>query len=221
MIRLVAIPALVAAGILAGTSLGMPGSRRMPETASRQEQGQGKDDGISLDGIGHDRGVAIAANWVAEFLDFGCGYCAKFAAETYPVLDRQYVDSGRVRWKFVPFVSGMFLNSEHAAVAAECAAEQGKFLEMHDSLLATRKEWMRATGAPVVFNRLGRRIGLNAEAFSRCATSPKARERVRVNTAIARRLNIRGTPTFFVNGKRVEGAIPLPVFQQVLDKFRQ
>lgn len=187
---------------------------------AQQEQQQGQGDGISLDRMGHDRGVAVAQNWVAEFLDFGCGYCAKFALETFPTLDKEYVESGKVRWKYVPFVSGMFANSEDAAVAAECAAEQGKFLEMHDSLLASRKEWTRPTGAPAVFNRLAKRLSLNPTAFSRCAGSSNVRDRIRRNTAVARRLQIRGTPTFFINGQKVEGAIPLPLFRQVLDRLR-
>jgi protein-disulfide isomerase len=92
---------------------------------------------------------------------------------------------------------------------------------MGDSLFAARKEWMRLTGAPAVFNRLAKRLALNQSAFSQCAGGSKARERIRLQSEVARRLNIRGTPTFFINGERVEGAIPLPLFRQVLDQIRR
>ncbi|MBV6522295.1 MAG: hypothetical protein MNPFHGCM_02443 [Gemmatimonadaceae bacterium] len=176
-------------------------------------------DGVSLDGLGHDRGIAVARNWVAEFLDFGCGYCAKFVTETFPSIEKEYVSTGKVRWKTVPFVSGQFPNSEDAAVAAECADEQGKFAAMSDSLLASRKEWMKARRPQDVFNRIGRSIGLNLSTAAKCAAGGQARFRVRRHTEVARRVNIRGTPTFFINGQRIEGAIPLPLFRQVMQQL--
>jgi protein-disulfide isomerase len=179
---------------------------------------QARDDGVSLDGLGHDRGTSVARNWVAEFLDFGCGYCAKFAFETYPALNKEFIASGTVRWKIIPFVTGQFPNSEAAAVAGECAEEQGKFLAMHDSLLSVRKEWMKSDRPQEVFSRIGRKIGLDAVAAAKCAAGDQARFRVRKQTMIARRLNIRGTPTFFINGERLEGAVPLALFRQVMQQ---
>lgn len=186
---------------------------------TRQAQQRGQDDGISLDGLGHDRGTSVARNWVAEFMDFGCGYCAKFVAETYPAIDKEFVASGKVRWKIVPFVTGQFPNSEDAAVAAECADQQGKFAAMHDSLLASRKEWMKSDKPQQVFARIGKKIGLDAAAAAKCVAGDQARFRVRKQTSIAKRVNIRGTPTFFINGERIEGAIPLPLFRQVMQEL--
>lgn len=172
--------------------------------------------GIAIESLGHDRGVSVAANWVAEFLDLGCGYCARFATETYPTLDKEYVATGKIRWKFIPFVTGMFPHSEDAAVAAECAAEQGQFFAMHDSLLAARKEWMNGKNPQAVFTRVATRLGLNQSAFARCSRGTEARSRIRKQTLVANQVNIRGTPTFFINGRRIEGAIPLPLFREVL-----
>ena len=193
-----------------------PSPAAQTQTVSEQQAAQ--DDGVVLDGLGHDRGTAMARNWVAEFLDFGCGYCAKFAFESYPTLEKEFVSSGRIRWKIVPFVSGQFPNSEEAAVAAECAGEQGKFLPMHDSLLAARKEWMKSSAPQGVFARIGGRIGLKPTLLAVCTAGDRARTRVRKQTMVARRVNIRGTPTVFINGERIEGAIPLPLFRQVLQQ---
>jgi len=199
----------------------MANVRPAPNGPRPDAQRAQQDDGVSLDGLGHDRGASIARNWVVEFMDFGCGYCAKFVAETYPAIDKEFVASAKVRWKIVPFVTGQFPNSEDAAVAAECADEQGKFAAMHDSLLASRKEWMKSNKPRDVFARIGRKIGLNTLAAAKCADGDQARFKVRKQTNIARRVNIRGTPTFFINGERVEGAVPLPLFRQVIQQLTQ
>src|ERR1043165_8869724 len=93
-------------------------------------------------GIGHDRGQQQARTVIIEFADFGCGYCAKFAVETFPRLDSTYVATGRAKWKFVPSVTANSRNGREAAEAAECASDQGAFWKMHDVLFARRKEWM-------------------------------------------------------------------------------
>lgn len=175
--------------------------------------------GVSLDDLGYDFGPAMAATWVVEFMDYGCGYCAKFSTEAFPQLNQEYVAAGRIRWKFVPFVVGMFPNSENAAVAAECAAAQGKFLLMSDSLYATRKEWMTTHEPQRVMARLARATRLNQGAFAKCTAGSAAVARVRQAGLAARAVNIRGTPTFFINGQRIDGAIPLPLFRQVLSRI--
>ncbi|MFN8582967.1 MAG: thioredoxin domain-containing protein [Gemmatimonadaceae bacterium] len=188
-----------------------------PNAVARTAQQAGsQQSGINIDELGHDLGEENAPNWIAEFLDLGCGYCARFAAETYPALDNDYVATGKIRWKFIPFVTGLFPHSEDAAVAAECAADQGKFKAMHDSLLAARKEWMQSASPQGVFTRVAKRLALDQAAFARCSMGNEARLRVRRQTMVAQQVNIRGTPTFFINGRRIEGAIPLALFRRVL-----
>src|SRR5687768_15071652 len=97
--------------------------------------------GVDLTGVGYDYGDPNAPVTVVEFSDFGCGYCAMFALETYPELERDYVDAGTVSWKQVPFITGMFPNSVEAARTAECAAEQGAYPAMHDRLYAEQRTW--------------------------------------------------------------------------------
>jgi protein-disulfide isomerase len=224
-LRLIFIAGCAVVAVTTAPVLGIAGGWSVPNGAATAARlppvhpHQAQDDGVSLDGLGHDRGTSVARNWVAEFLDFGCGYCAKFALETYPALDKEFIAPGKVRWKIVPFVTGQFPNSEDAAVAGECAEEQGKFQPMHDSLLAARKEWMKSDTPQGVFSRIGKRIGLDAAAAAKCAAGDQARFRVRKQTVIAKRVNIRGTPTFFINGERVEGAVPLPLFRQMMQQL--
>ncbi len=173
--------------------------------------------GISLAGVGHDAGGATARVFVVEFADFGCSYCAKFASETLTKIDSVYIQKGTVRWKMVPFVTGMFRNSREVAEAAECAGEQGAFWKMHDLLYAKRKEWMASKDIRALIARYATQLRLDGAAFGRCALNPQIRARIQRHDAIAQQLAIRGTPTFYVNGRVIPGAIPWELFAQVID----
>jgi protein-disulfide isomerase len=184
--------------------------------AADHADAQSRGGGISLAGVGHDLGGAAARVFIVEFGDFGCSYCAKFNVETYPKIDSAYIKAGVVRWKMVPFVTGMFRNSREVAEAAECAAEQGAFWKMHDLLYTKRKEWMASTEIGPLVTRYATQLKLDRTVFARCVLNPEIRRRIQRNDAIAQQLGIRGTPMFYVNGRSVPGAIPFELFQQVI-----
>lgn len=167
---------------------------------------------ITLDNAGYGRGNTMAAVWIVEFADFGCGYCEKFWRETQPVLDSLFVRKGRVYWRFVPFTLGMFPNAKEAAEASICASEQGKFFEMHDILYDKRKEWMKASNARAQVARYAVQARLDPARFASCMKSPRVAQQLAMNNALARTLQVRGTPTFFINGEVVPGALPTDVF---------
>ena len=181
--------------------------------ASAQAQSRA---GVSLAGIGHDEGGAAAGVFIVEFADFGCGYCAKFNVETFPRIRTAYIEPGIVRMKMVPFVTGMFKHSKDVAEAAECAADQSAFRRMHDLLYVKRKEWQTSKDIRVTIDGYAKQLGLDRTAFGRCLMNPEIALRVQRHTELARQLGVSGTPTFFVNGRRVPGAVPYEVFQQVI-----
>jgi protein-disulfide isomerase len=184
--------------------------------ATRAEAQLNGGGGVSLAGVGHDVGGATARVFIVEFADFGCGYCARFNAETYPKIDSAYIKGGVVRWKMVPFVTGMFRHSRQVAEAAECSAEQGEFWRMHDLLYSKRKEWQASTDVGSLITKYASQLKLDRTLFSRCLLNPETRRRVQRNDAIAQRLSIRGTPTFYVNGRIVPGAVSFDLFKQVI-----
>lgn len=173
---------------------------------------------VAPGGPGYDRGAAFARVTVIEFADFGCQYCARFAAEAYPRLADEFVKTGAVRWKYVPFVMGMFPNGEGAARAAECAADQGRaaFGRMHDRLYAFQDDWKGALDAAGTFRALARAAGLDEARFASCYASDAPGARIHASNEVADQLGVRATPTFFVNGARVEGALPLEQFRSAL-----
>lgn len=168
----------------------------------------------ALDQMGYDRGRKDAPVEVIEFIDLGCSQCARFDAETYPALEREFVTSGKVRWKTVVFVLGTFRHSAFAAEAAECAGEQGKIVPMADALLRRQKEWKAPISVPRdLFASIARSVRVDTAQFNACVQSERMRERVRRHKQAAQVLGVYGTPTFFVQRRqRILGAIPGPQF---------
>lgn len=168
--------------------------------------------------IGYTRGADNAAIHVIEFSDFGCPFCSSFARETYPALHKEFVASGKVRWTYVPFVMGMFPNGSEAAMAAECAAEQGEksFWTMHDALFADQQAWKRSGEPAQLFSQYAGRLGLDAARFTSCYGEQRQAARITASNRAAERAGVRATPTFFVNGQRIEGALPAEQFRALL-----
>ncbi len=193
------------------TSEGLPpGSPRIstPQQA-RQE--------IDLSELGFDRGAPDAPVKVVELSDFGCGYCRVFTIETYPILYDEYIQTGKVHWKFVPMILGMFQNSVPATFAAECAGEQGMFEQMHWRLYQDQSEWKPEDDPALVFLRFAEEEGFDVERFATCIAGDWRAARVRADMRVGRELGVRGTPTFLIDGYPVSGALPVQTFRDILD----
>lgn len=173
-------------------------------------------DTINLRKIGYSQGAADAPVTVYEFSDFGCPFCGTFARSTYPELHREFVATGKVRWTYVPFVMGMFPNGAEAARASECAAEQNRFWEMHDLLFAKQQEWKASRAPARLFDGYAWEIKLDGSRFASCYREDRGGARTALNNRAADALGVRATPSFFINGRLVEGALPAEQFRQVL-----
>jgi protein-disulfide isomerase len=190
-----------------------PAAAQSSERSSRRVVVQG----VDLTGVGYDKGSPSAPVVVVNFSDFGCPFCGSFARQTQPEIEKDYVQTGKVFFKYVPFVMGMFPNGDEAAHASECAAGQGRFWAMHDALYASQTEWKKARDPVPAFNRYAKAAGLDVARFAKCYAVPEVSPGTMRANIVAGRLGIRVTPSFVVNGKGVEGALPLPQFRQLLD----
>jgi protein-disulfide isomerase len=190
-----------------------------PQTSSGGPARQGPDVDVSL--LGFDRGSKDAPVRVLEMSDYGCGYCRQFHMQTWPTLQKEFVSTGKVEWKFLPFVSGMFRNSQHATTAAECALEQGPeaFEAMNHRLWADQKEWKSNSDAAGVIAGWVDGLGLDADRYRSCVGSNRRESRIVAANTVSRELGVRGTPTFFIGGyPPIPGALPTDVFKRVLDQ---
>lgn len=166
--------------------------------------------------VGIDLGDPAAPVLVVEYADFGCSACAEFARTTFHAIEAEFVTTGLVRWRIVPFVLGPFRHSKHAAAAALCAAEQDAFWSMHDLLFENQRQWSRAGDPGPILKGFAAELGLDSARFHGCVRSDAAAERVLDFTRLARESRVRATPTFFLNDRRVLGALPLATFRELL-----
>jgi len=146
----------------------------------------------------HFRGPAAAPVTVVEYGDFECPYCGR--AE--PVVRELLSDFGDVHyvWRHLP-LSDVHPNAEVAAEASEAAAAQGAFWEMHDQLLDHQGELR-----PRDVRAYAERLGLDLERFEDDLGRHVHAPRVEEDVDSADISGVTGTPTFFVNGRRHEGA---------------
>jgi protein-disulfide isomerase len=173
---------------------------------------------LDVASLGYNTGPAGAPVRVLEFSDFGCGYCRRFHEESFPVLEEEYMSTGKVEWKYIPIVIGLFPNALEAARAGECAGEQDRFPEMRDVLFARQRDWRASNDPEPLLEGYARELGLEMERFNNCVSQGWRDERIQAGTQLSQEVGVRGTPTFFVVGYApIPGAIPLELFQQVLD----
>jgi protein-disulfide isomerase len=172
---------------------------------------------IDLTGVGHDVGNPAAPVVLIDFSDFGCSYCAAFTRKTYPVLEREYVRTGKVFFKYVPFTAGMFPHAAEATRAAECAAEQGKFWSMADHVYEAQAEWKRAGDPGPLLLGIGGVAGTDSVKLAKCYADRHTEARTARANRIANEIGVRVTPSFVVSGRPVEGALPIADFRRVID----
>jgi protein-disulfide isomerase len=158
---------------------------------SRSEPPNIPDRPISIAGV-TTRGSPEAPVVVVMFSDFQCPYCGQLARDVLPVLLERYVDRGIAMLAFVHMPLPNHPRAVDAAVAVECAGEQGQFWPMHDALFARGE-----TLAPESIQARAEFLGLDQRAFERCAGGG-VRSRVQEQIQLATSLGVAATPTLFV-----------------------
>jgi protein-disulfide isomerase len=148
---------------------------------------------------------------IVEFSDFQCPFCAR-VNPTLARLQEAYPGKLRIVFRDLPLLN-IHKNAGHAAEAAHCANDQGKFWEMHDRLFANQQKL-----APADLKEHAVAIGLDAAAFNQCLDSGKYTADWRRDSEEASRLGLSGTPAFFINGRLLSGAQPYEAFAQIVDE---
>jgi len=166
----------------------------------------------------HFKGDPNAPVTIIEFGDFQCPYCGRFFAQTEPQIDETYIQSGKVRFGYFGFA---FLGQESnwAAEAAECAADQNKFWEYHDTLYSSQSGENQGAFNKDNLKKIAEGLGLDTSAFNECFDSGKYKRLIQDDSNAASSLGVRSTPTFLINGQAIVGAQPFDVFQQTIDSL--
>ena len=156
------------------------------------------------------KGADNAPVTIVQFAEYQCGYCGA-ARETLDKVMDSY--PGKVRMVFRDFPLGFHDRAVPAAIAANCAGDQGKYWEMHDLLMDDQRALEDAT-----FQAYARQLKLDLGAFETCKADPAQRAEVEADMAAGQELGVSGTPAFFINGIMLSGAQPFEQFQTIIDK---
>lgn len=149
---------------------------------------------------------------IVEFSDFQCPFCAK-GADLLKEIKKKYGNKVKVAFKNFPLP--FHNHAEQAAVAGLCANEQGAdyFWKMHDAMFANQEAL-----DPEGLKKTAKAIGLKMDGFEKCLAENKYLPQVKSDIEDGRKVKVKSTPTFFINGQLINGAQPMEVFAEIIDE---
>jgi protein-disulfide isomerase len=221
--RLLGFFALVAAFVACSRSEAVPAARgAAPAQAAAVSPGAGMAGGLtdsvsSAADRGRIRGAEAAKVWLVEISDFQCPYCKQWHDQSFAAIDREYVQTGKVRLAYLNLPLSMHRNAQVAAEAAMCASVQGKFWSLHESLFATQDEWGERPDPMPVLDSLARAAGAQPAAWRSCMATHATAKLIEADRERSNRAGARSTPTFFIGDRMLEGAYPVDSFRVALD----
>jgi protein-disulfide isomerase len=168
---------------------------------------------------GYVMGSPDAPIEVIEFLDFECPACAMFGTLTAPDVKARLVNTGQIRYRVFDFPLPQHKNAWTASFAAACAADQGKFWEMHDEIFMAQDRWAtEATRNPLgVLEPGARRIGLDVRGWRECIEDRRHQPRIQAHMEVANRYGVQSTPSFVIGGRLYPGALSYDRFKLLVD----
>jgi len=188
-----------------------------------QSQGGGKTSAqaTAKDGLAaRTKGSASAPIAVYEMSDFQCPYCRQHSVDVFPKLERDYVNTGKVRWIFINFpLTSVHPNAAAAAELALCGARQGKFWPLHDLLFRYQETWAPLKEPGPFLLSLADSAGVPRQPMEACLTSGAVREELKADAEGAQRSGAQSTPTFYIEGGLLVGAQPIQVWKEILDSI--
>ena len=168
--------------------------------------------GVSTDG-NYFKGEEDAPVTIIEFSDFQCPFCGRFFQQTLGQIEEKYIATGKVKFVYKDFpLDSIHPQATPAALAARCAGDQGKFWEMHDTLMSNQASLSEAS-----YKQWAVDLELDAGEFNDCLDSQKHLSAVRQDLLEGQQAGIRGTPGFLVNGQLLSGAQPFSAFQAAIE----
>ena len=155
-------------------------------------------------------GSASAPIQIVEFSDFQCPYCSRGAA-TVEEIKEKYGDKVSIVFRHFPL--DMHPQAPAAAAASLCANEQGKFWEFHDALFENNKAWTNED-----YKAIAKEVGAKKKPFAECLESGRHDATVAADMEAGAKAGMSGTPGYYINGIVLNGAQPLEVFTDVIDR---
>ena len=170
----------------------------------------------------HSLGRQDAPLTLLEFTDYQCPFCRAFNSELFPRLNKDYVQTGKLRYVSLDLPLPQHPEARNAGEAARCAGDQNKYWEFRDAILNDKRSLSEST-----MTDLAHSLALNADALRTCITSHLHAREFEEDQADAAALQINATPTFVLgrtsegqlHGTILRGVLPYPAFQAKLDEM--
>jgi protein-disulfide isomerase len=153
---------------------------------------------------------------VIEYASMTCPHCAHFSQETFPELQKRYIDTGKVKFIFREFP----LDALAAAgfMLARCAGND-KFMPIVETLFAKQADWV--VQQPIEpLKAIAKQFGFTEESFNQCLANQKVLDDIQaVRDRASQKLGVNSTPTFFINGKRLQGDVSIDAMAKEIDPY--
>lgn len=157
------------------------------------------------------KGGLAAPVRIVEFADFQCPSCGQFFVNTQGALESLYGD--QIEWAFVDFpLTQVHNRAMPAAMAAACAHRQGKFWPYHDLLFKNQNRLMDGD-----LRKYAEQAELDVPKWKACYEGEETRAEIDQDVKLGEELGVDGTPTFFLGGERIGGALPVTAFMEIID----
>ena len=153
---------------------------------------------------------------VVEYASMTCGHCAHFTTDVFPEFKKKYVDTGKVRYVFREFPLDNLAAA--ASMLARCTGTEKAF-PLIEVLFEKQKEWAFGEGNPVPrLFEIAKQAGFTQESFDKCLTDQKLLDDITAGrTRAADVFGVSATPTFFINGKKLDGAPTMEKFDAAIE----
>ena len=167
------------------------------------------------------KGSPTAPLTVYELSDFQCPFCRRQALETLPILEQEFISTGKVRWIFLNFpLSSIHPNAIAAAELSLCAARVDHFWPIHDLLFTYQAKWAPLKDPAPFLLSLADSAGIPREDLLGCLQNHDMVELAKAEAEGAAKSGVASTPTVYIEGAGlITGAQPVAIYRQILDSL--
>jgi protein-disulfide isomerase len=158
---------------------------------------------------------------IIEYASMTCPHCAHFSETTFPELKKRYIDTGKVRYIFREFPFDKLAAA--GFMLARCASKNGggqKYMAVVETLFAKQNEWVVTDNPVAPLSNIAKQLGFTDDSFKACLTDQKVLDSIEaVRNRAVEKFSVSSTPTFFINGKKVAGDVPIETLAKEIDPY--
>ncbi len=156
--------------------------------------------------------------WIVVISDFQCPFCKKWHDEVAPLIEREYVATGKAQIAYINYpIASIHPNAYATHEVAMCAAEQDRFFPVADALFRTQDQWKASRDVRAFLDTLAGSLQLDRARLQRCLRSGEMRPLIDADMERSTRIGVGSTPSFLIGGKPLIGAQPYEAFKLAID----